>query len=185
MFVHLHAHSPFSFLNGVSTIGALVQQAANFAMPALAITDHNNLSGAEHLHKACRQAGIKPIIGAEVTLEDRHHLTLLAQNRTGYANLCQLLSEAHLSNERGQPRATEEKLREYAGDIIALSGCWHSKIFSLAYQRRYQKAQRWLNDTVVSLVGITSISSCRRLSIPASMLPTKRRPSWLGSYVSR
>ncbi len=142
MFVHLHVHTQFSFLDGASRLEALVQRAAELDMPALAMTDHNNLSGAVQFHKACRQAGIKPIIGAEVTVEDGHHLTLLAPNRAGYANLCQLLTEAHLSNERGKPVASQQMLRKYAQDIIALSGCWHSEIFSLAYQRRHLQAQR-------------------------------------------
>ncbi len=142
MFVHLHVHTPFSFLDGVSRVSELVGKAAEFDMPALAITDHNNLSAAVRFHKACCQAGIKPIIGAEVTTESGHHLTLLAKSRAGYANLCQLLSEAHLSNERSHPQTTDQMLREYAGDIIALSGCWHSAIFSLAYERRYQRAEK-------------------------------------------
>ena len=142
MFVHLHVHTPFSFLDGVSRISELVSKAAEFDMPALAITDHNNLSGAVRFHKACRQAGMKPVIGVEVTVEEGHHLTVLAKNRAGYANLCQLLTEAHLSNERGKPRVTEQMLQEYAEGIIALSGCWHSEVFSLAYERRYQQTEK-------------------------------------------
>jgi len=140
MFVHLHVHSQFSFLDGVSSVEALVRQTALQGMPALAITDHNNLSGAVRFHKACREAGIKPIIGAEVTTESGHHLTLLAKSRRGYANLCQLLSKAHLSSKRGEPQTSEQMLSKYADDIIALSGCWHSEIFSLAYEQRYQQA---------------------------------------------
>ena len=142
MFVHLHLHTPFSFLDAVSTINELVQRAADFEMPGLAMTDHNNISGAVQFHKACCQAGIKPIIGAEVTTESGHHLTLLSKSRVGYANLCQLLSEAHLSNERSHPQATDQMLREYAEDIIALSGCWHSEVFSLACERRYAQAEK-------------------------------------------
>ena len=141
MFVHLHMHTPFSFLDGVSPINGLLQRAAEMNMPVLAMTDHNSLSGAVQFHRACHQAGIKPIIGAEVTVEGGHHLTLLAKNRQGYANLCQLLTAAHLGNERGYPKAAERMLREYTEDIIALSGCWHSDVFSLAYQRRYQQAE--------------------------------------------
>jgi len=142
VFVHLHVHSPFSFLDGTSPIDELVQRAAELDMPALAITDHNNLSGAVRFHKACHQAGIKPIIGAEVTVEEGHHLTVLAKNRAGYANLCRLLTEAHLSNERGKPVVNEQVLRKYPQDIIALSGCWHSEVFSLAYERRYAQAEK-------------------------------------------
>ncbi len=142
MFVHLHVHTPFSFLDGVGRISELVGKAVELDMPALAMTDHNSLSGAVQFCRTCRQAGIKPIIGAEVTTETGHHLTLLARSRVGYANLCQLLSQAHLSNERGKPQATEQMLRECAEDIIALSGCWHSEVFSLAYRRRYQQTEK-------------------------------------------
>lgn len=144
MFVHLHVHTPFSFLDGASRIETLVQRAAELDMPAVAMTDHNNLSGAVQFQRACRQAGIKPLLGAEVTLQGGHHLTLLAKSRAGYAHLCQLLTEAHLGNERGQPRVSQQSLRQYAGGLIALSGCWHSEIFSRAYQRRYQQAERLL-----------------------------------------
>jgi len=141
MFVHLHVHSEFSFLDGVSRIGELVAKAAQFEMPALALTDHDTLSGAVKFRNACRQAAIKPLLGAEVTVQGGWHLTLLAKNRAGYANLCQLLTAAHLGNERGRPQASEQLLRDHAAGLIALSGCWHSEIFSLAYERRYAEAQ--------------------------------------------
>jgi len=149
--VHLHLHTPFSFLDAVSLVEKLVEQAAEFDIPALAITDHNSLSGAVCFHKACRQTGIEPIIGAEVTVDGGHHLTLLAQNRTGYANLCQLLTAAHLSNQRASPRL----LKGCCGNMpMVLSPCraagtaksslWHT---SGATSRR----ERWLSNTAVSL----------------------------------
>ena len=103
MFTHLHVHSPFSFLDGASSITELVTKAAEIGMTSLAITDHNNVSGAVRFIKASREAGIKPIIGCEVTMEGGFHLTLLCKNDAGYRNLCSILTDAHLSNKRGQP----------------------------------------------------------------------------------
>ncbi len=142
MFVHLHVHSPFSFLDGAARIEDLVKAAASFGMPALAITDHNGLSGAVRFHRTAATAGLKPIIGAEVTLEGRHHLTLLAQNQLGYANLGRLLTEAHLSQPRLQPAAPWAALAKYHEGIIALSGCRRGEVPSLLAQRRYREAKQ-------------------------------------------
>ncbi len=141
MFVHLHLHSPFSFLDGASRIQDLVQAAAGFEMPALAVTDHNNVSAAVRFHQAAMAAGIKPILGAEVTLEGGHHLTLLAQNARGYANLCQLLTDAHLSQPRLQPAASLEALRKRSDGLIALSGCRKGEVPSLILRRRFPEAE--------------------------------------------
>src|SRR5438270_7980380 len=102
-FVHLHNHTEFSLLDGASRIKALVARAAELEMPALALTDHGVMYGAIHFYKACKQAGIKPIIGCEVYVapraralkegradRDPHHLTLLAADTDGYLNLMRL-----------------------------------------------------------------------------------------------
>ncbi len=103
MYVELHAHSNFSFLDGASHVEELVLQAKAFGYPALALTDHNGLYGAMEFARAARAWGIQPITGAEVTLTSGHHLTLLAETRQGYANLCRMLTRAHLDNERLDP----------------------------------------------------------------------------------
>src|SRR5690606_36607382 len=109
--VHLHVNSPFSFLDGAASIDELVHRAAALEMPALALTDHDNVSGAVRFVQACSEAGIKPIIGCELTLEGGHHLTVLAASPKGYANLCRLLTAAHLENERGPPRTSWSNLK--------------------------------------------------------------------------
>ncbi|MFN8472120.1 MAG: DNA polymerase III subunit alpha [Anaerolineae bacterium] len=96
MYVELHAHSYFSLLDGASSPEALAAEAARLGMSALALTDHDGLSGAVRFWHAARERGIQPIIGAEVTLADGAHLTLLAETDAGYANLSRLLSLAHL-----------------------------------------------------------------------------------------
>ena len=141
MFVHLHVHSPFSFLDGASRIEELVQAAVEMGMPALALTDHNGLSGAVRFHKRATAAGLKPIIGAEVTLEGGHHLTLLAQDPEGYASLCRLLTQAHLSQPRLQPAASLAALREQQAGLLALSGCRRGEVPSLLLARRYREAE--------------------------------------------
>ena len=142
MFVHLHVHTPFSFLDGASDLDRLVQSTAQLGMPALAITDHNNLSAAVRFVKAAEKAGIKPIIGVEVTLEGGYHLTLLAQNREGYANLCKILTRAHLDNERGSPAASLRVISEHARGLIALSGCLRGQVPSLIAQRKFREAKQ-------------------------------------------
>lgn len=128
MFVHLHVHSPFSFLEAGSSIQALVDRAAALGMEALALTDRNRLSGAVAFTRAAAEAGIRPILGAEVTLVDGTHLTLLAGGPEGYASLSQLLTRAHLSRPRGKPAVAPEALERYHQGLIALSGCRRGEI---------------------------------------------------------
>ena len=142
MFVHLHVHSPFSFLDGASSIEDLVAVAAECGMPALAVTDHDNLSAAVGFHQACEAAGIKPIIGAEVTLDGGHHLTLLARDPRGYASLCRILTRAHLEQPRLRPAAPLAALREHSEGLIALSGCARGEIPSLISKRRFAEAEQ-------------------------------------------
>ena len=122
-FVHLHVHSQYSFLDGASPLERILAKAGALGMPALALTDHNRLSGAIRFYERARALGVKPIIGAEVDLEGGYHLTLLCKNRQGYSNLCRLLTEAHLSNRGRQPQATREMLQRLSAGLIALSGC--------------------------------------------------------------
>lgn len=139
-FVHLHCHSPFSFLDGAATIQALVNRAAELEMPALALTDHDNLCGAVQFQKKALAAGVKPIQGVEVTLENGHHLVLLAKGPEGYANLCRLLTRAHLGNQRLHPRTSVQSLREHAEGLIALSGCRQGEIPNLMLHGKYREA---------------------------------------------
>lgn len=127
-FVHLHVHSPFSFLDGASDIEELLEAAGSLNMPAMAVTDHNNLCAAVAFNRLAPSRGIKPITGAEITLENNHHLVLLTKNKTGYKNLCRILTESHLSNPRLQPRTSFTTLERYSSGLIALSGCRRGEI---------------------------------------------------------
>jgi error-prone DNA polymerase len=120
MYAELHAHSNFSFLDGASSTRSLVERAVSLGMGALAITDHDGLYNACIFSKAAREAGIRPIIGAELTLEGDHHLTLLIENARGYANLSQLITRAHLAGSKGRPVLSEAEL---TAARKALSAC--------------------------------------------------------------
>ncbi|HEY31523.1 MAG TPA: DNA polymerase III subunit alpha [Dehalococcoidia bacterium] len=141
-FIHLHVHSPYSFLDGASSIDRLLEKAQALKMPALALTDHNRLTGVIRFYEKAKACGIKPIIGAEVDVEDGQHLTLLCKDRQGYSNLCRLLTEAHLSNRSGQPHATRETLCQFRYGLITLSGCRMGAIPSLVSRGKYEEAVR-------------------------------------------
>lgn len=158
-FVHLHLHSQFSFLDGASRIDALIEEAALQGMPALALTDHDNVSGAARFQTKCLDAGIIPIQGAELTLQGGHHLTLLATGPAGYANLCRILTAAHIGmdpshtgaggllslapgHQRLQPAAPFSILSgSNTEGLIALSGCRRGEIPQLILRGRYADAE--------------------------------------------
>lgn len=118
---HLSVHSHYSLLNGLPQIGALVNQAAKYAMPSLALTDRNNLYGAIEFYKACEKKKIKPIIGVDLDIElaDRARIILLAENNAGYQNLLELVSGAHVEH-KGDPHANEQQLEKNKDGLIVL-----------------------------------------------------------------
>jgi DNA polymerase III subunit alpha len=136
-FVHLHCHSHFSLLDGASPIGGLVARAKSQGMNALALTDHGNLYGALEFYQKAKAAGINPILGYEAYVapgsrfnkevskndEASYHLTLLAQNRTGFQNLIKLASAAFLEGFYRKPRIDKELLAAHSEGLVCLSGC--------------------------------------------------------------
>src|SRR3990172_10460442 len=127
-YVELHCHSCFSFREGASTPLELVLQARRLGYPALALTDHDGLAGAMEFAQTAKEWGVKSIIGAEMTLKDGSHLTLLAETPRGYANLSRLLSGAHLSSPRDRPALDPEALAGRTEGLIALSGCREGEV---------------------------------------------------------
>jgi len=124
MYVELHCHSAFSFLDGASLPEHLVLEAQALGYPALALTDHNGLYGSMAFAQAAKQMGLQAITGAELTLLDGSHVTLLAETPQGYANLCRLITEAHLKREdRRDPRLDFASLEQRHEGLIVLSGC--------------------------------------------------------------
>jgi len=141
-FVHLHVHSQYSFLDGASSLDRLLEKAKALDMPAMALTDHNRLTGAVRFYEQARALGIKPLIGAEIDLEEGYHLTLLCRNKQGYANLCRLLTEAHLSNRGRKCCASREMLRRFSAGLIALSGCLKGELLELLGKGRAAQARK-------------------------------------------
>lgn len=140
-FVHLHLHTEYSLLDGMTRINDVFSRAAEMKMPAVAITDHGALYGAFKFFLKGKQMGVKPIIGVEVykakksrfekhskSERDQYHLVLLAKNLTGYKNLLKLVSLAHLEGFYYKPRIDFELLEKYREGLIALSGCLSSEI---------------------------------------------------------
>ncbi len=121
-YVELHARSAFSFLRGASQPSALVQQAANLDLPALALTDRDGVYGAGRLHKAAQDTGVRPIVGAELTLKDGCVLPVLVRDQQGYRNLCHLLTRAHLRGSKGNAPVFWEELPEFAAGLVVLTG---------------------------------------------------------------
>ncbi len=122
-YVELHCHSYFSLLDGASAPEALIKRAAELGYTALALTDHDGLYGAVRFWRAATDRGIKPLVGAEVTLDTGHHLILLAETQRGYADLCRLLSAGQLAGQKGHPRLSLDALADYTGGLLCLSGC--------------------------------------------------------------
>jgi error-prone DNA polymerase len=130
-YAELHCHSAFSLREGASLPEELVQIAKALGYQALALTDHDSLAGAMQFAQAARAEELQAIIGAEITLSDESHLTLLCETPRGYANLSRLLSRANLSSPRGDPRVRFEWLTEHAEGLIALSGCRKGEVARL------------------------------------------------------
>ena len=141
MYIELHCHSHYSLLDGASSPQALLDRAAELGYPALALTDHNGLYGAIPFYLAARERGIRPIIGAEVTLAAGNHLVLLARDRQGYANLCALLSQGGLAGQKRQPALPWEALAGRSRGLIALSGCERGAVARLLLADRHREAR--------------------------------------------
>ena len=153
-FVHLHVHTEFSLLDGACRIDKVAQRAKELNMPALAVTDHGVMYGAVAFYKACKDAGIKPIIGCEVyvaphSLRDKQHgtdsryshLILLCKNEEGYHNLCKLVSISFTEGYYVRPRIDWELLKEHSAGLICLSGCVAGYIPQMILNGDYEAAK--------------------------------------------
>ncbi len=161
-FVHLHVHSEYSLLDGLAHPQDLAARARELKQPALALTDHGTLFAAIEFYDACKEVGVKPIIGVEAYLarrsmkdreakEDRssHHLLLLAENDTGYHNLLELVSAAQLEGYYYYPRVDKPLLEKHSAGVLCTSGCPSSEIPRLLRDGRQGEARRamgWYRD---------------------------------------
>jgi error-prone DNA polymerase len=140
-YAELHCHSYYSFHDGASSLEELMLRAKDLGYRALAVTDHDNLCGAMRFAQLARSLEVPGIIGAEVTLKNGYHLTLLAKDRQGYRNLCRLITAAHASGERNNPALPPELLAEHAAGLIALSGCPRGELVQLVEKSRSNEAK--------------------------------------------
>ena len=169
-FVHLHVHTEYSMLDGAARVGDLVAEVARQQMPAIAMTDHGNVFGAFDFYKQATSVGVKPIIGIEayVAPESRHekkrvqwasggdddvsgggaytHMTILAENNQGLANLFRLSSLASLEGYYYKPRMDRELLSRYADGLIATTGCPGGEIQTRLRMGNYGEALRAASD---------------------------------------
>src|SRR3989344_982973 len=154
-FVHLHTHSHYSLLDGLSKIDELVSQAKKSDMDSLALTDHGVMYGAIEFYKKALKTGIKPIIGCEIYIAEngmhnkragiddkRYHLVLLAKNNIGYKNLIKLVTAAHLEGFYYKPRIDKDLLAKHSEGIIALSACLGGEIARALTAKNEEKAKK-------------------------------------------
>jgi DNA polymerase-3 subunit alpha len=159
-FVHLHVHSEYSILDGACRIPGLAESAAELEMPAVALTDHGSLAGAVELYREAGKHGVKPLIGCEVYVADDRraqkkgyaHLTLLAENNTGYGNLIKLASAGYLEGYYYKPRVDWELLERHADGLIALSGCLSGRVCKALEENRANDARADL-DRLAQIFG--------------------------------
>jgi len=161
-FTHLHVHTEYSLLDGMCKIQELVARTKELGMEALAITDHGVMYGAMEFYQEGKKQGVKPIIGCEayVAPESRFkrgprtdkpfHLVLLARNETGYKNLIQLTTQAHLEGFYYKPRVDKELLQRYSAGLVALSACVSGEIPRLIQRGQVDAARaavQWYRET--------------------------------------
>ncbi|MDO4759390.1 MAG: DNA polymerase III subunit alpha [Candidatus Saccharibacteria bacterium] len=140
-FAHLHNHTHYSLLDGLTKVPELINYVKETGMTAVAVTDHGTMSGLVDLYKTAKENGIKPILGLEAYVaarkmtdrdpaydKQRFHITLLAMNNKGFENLCRLITEAEISGKYYRPRIDHEIMEKYNEGIICLSGCASSEI---------------------------------------------------------
>jgi DNA polymerase-3 subunit alpha len=162
-FTHLHVHTEYSMLDGLSRIERLVDRAKELRMEALSITDHGGMYGVVDFYSACKAAGIKPLIGCEMyvapeSLHDKrsidknpYHLTVLAQNNQGYKNLIKMVTKSNLEGFYYKPRIDKELLAQHADGLIVLSGCPSAELSRLVINGDKNGAEelvRWYKDSV-------------------------------------
>src|SRR6516165_8677628 len=121
-YIELHARSAFSFLRGSSSPEHLAFRAAELQLPALALCDRDGVFGAPRFYMAAQECGIRPIVGSELTMEDGSVLPVLVQTRTGYQNLCRLLSRVKLRSPKNESSIGWSELPEFAEGLICLTG---------------------------------------------------------------
>ena len=154
-FVHLHTHTHYSLLDGLTKIDDLVKRAKELGMDSIAITDHGAMYGVVEFYQKAKKSGIKPIIGCEIYMAENsmhgkqanidnryYHLVLLAKNITGYKNLIKITSKAFLEGFYYKPRVDKEFLKNHSDGLVCLSACLAGEISRLIMGNQYDKAKK-------------------------------------------
>ena len=139
-YAELHAHTNFSFLDGASHPEEMAARGAEIGLAALAITDHDGVYGAVRFSHAAREHGLHPIVGMEASMAEGRHLTLLARDREGYANVCRLATAAHDDRPKGMAELDLETLARHTRGLVGLSGCLRGAIPAAALRGDDQQA---------------------------------------------
>jgi len=158
-FIHLHTHSHYSLLDGLSKVEDIVRIAKEQNMDSVAITDHGNMHGAIEFYKLAKKEGLKPILGVEAYIAERgradkepgidnkrYHLILLAKNKVGYKNLIRLVTIANLEGYYYKPRMDKEILRQYHEGIICLSGCMGGQLSRAIMNENNERAEELVRE---------------------------------------
>ncbi len=158
-YVELHARSAFSFLRGSSHPEQLAEAAAQLDLPAMAVCDRDGFYGAPRFFNKAKEIGLRPIVGAELTMEDDSVLPVLVENRGGYQNLCRLLTRSHLRGEKNKSKIAWNELPEFANGLVALTGDEEGPLVKAICRRRGDESHFKTNQNL-----LTSIPTeyCRR-----------------------
>lgn len=178
-FVHLHAHTEFSLLDGLTRVKDAIARAKELGMDSLAITDHGSMYGVVKFFLKAREAGIKPIIGVEAYQaarsrfdkqqgldNDQYHLVLLAKNNTGYQNLMKIITHANLEGYYYKPRIDLQILRDHSEGLIGLSGCLNGEVPHLLRTNQDEQAERRARDFIEIFGGNFYLELQKHPNIP-------------------
>jgi error-prone DNA polymerase len=166
-YVELHACSAFSFLRGGSFPEHIAERAAELGMPAVALLDRNGVYGVQRFSTTAREKGVRPIIGAELTMEDGSILPVLVENSDGYRNLCELLTQAHLRSEKGSCAVTWRELPEFTSGLVVLANttryaqqlidCFGAANVYVELQRHFTRGEDRRNQQLIDLARANNL----------------------------
>ena len=196
-FVHLHVHSEYSLLDGLGRIKSLVKEAKRLEQPALALTDHGVMHGSIEFFRACKEYGIRPLIGVEAYQttygrpmggrdsqldKENYHLLLLARNMNGYRNLLQIASHAQLDGYYYKPRVDHDFLAKHADGLVCTTGCLGAEVPQLLYQGKEKEAYDRLGWYVETFGKENFFIELQEHSIPELVQVNKTLVPWAEKF---
>ena len=182
-YVELHGRSAFSFLRGASHPDQMAEVAAELEVPAMAVCDRDGVYGAPRFFARAKELGIKPIVGAELTMEDASVLPVLVESRTGYQNLCRLLTRAHLRSEKGKCKIGWEELPEFKEGLVALTGDEEGPVISEIRETLFQKPRALPHPSPLPL-GEGEFATVARRDGPHSVLKNEQLADFFAQTIN-